>query len=64
MRETKGATMPKYVIAWTEENWYNLIIDAPHKTAALDMFYNNEYDREEVMLIGSELQDSLEIEEV
>ncbi len=56
--------MPKYVIAWTEENWYNLIVDAPSQIAALDMFYGNEYDREEVMLIGSELQDSLEIEEV
>jgi hypothetical protein len=56
--------MPKYVIAWTEENWYNLIVDAPTRREALDIFDNNEYDREEVMLIGSELQDSLEIEEV
>lgn len=56
--------MPKYVIAWTEEAWYNLIVDAPNKTAALDMFYNNEYDREECIWTGSELQDSVEIEEI
>ena len=56
--------MPKYLIAWTEENWYNVTIDAPSKFVALDKFYNQEYDREDVVLVGFELQDSVEVEEV
>ena len=56
--------MPKYLIAWTEEDWYNLVIDAPSKMVALDMFYNREYDSEDIVFVGNELQDSIEVEEI
>ena len=56
--------MPKYIVSWTEEDWYNVTIDAPSKLVALDKFYNQEYDSEEVVLVGSELQDSVEVDEV
>ena len=56
--------MTKYLISWTEETWYNLEIEAADKMEALDKFHNNEYDSEDAVFIGSELQDSVEIEEI
>lgn len=56
--------MPKYLIAWTEENWYNITIDAPSKSEAIDTFYAQKYDEEDVIFIGCELQDSVEVMEV
>jgi len=56
--------MSKYLIAWTEEEWYNVVIEADSKNAALDIFYNQEYDREDVKHVGSELQDSVEVEQL
>lgn len=57
--------MPKYLVSWEESNWYDIFIEAPSKMAALDMFYNNEYDRENVAIVGFELiPDTIECEEV
>lgn len=56
--------MSKYLIAWTEEDWYNVVIEAPSQNDALDMFWNQEYDREDIKHIGTELQDSIEVEQV
>ena len=56
--------MTKYLIAWTEENWYNLTIEADSKREALDKFYNHDFDYEDSVLVGSELQDSVEAEQV
>lgn len=56
--------MAKYLIAWTEEDWYNVEIEAESKDEALDKFWNREYDSEDINHIGSEFQDSLEIEEL
>lgn len=56
--------MTKYLIAWTEEDWYNITIEADSKAKALDMFHNREYDDHTVVHLGGELQDSIEIEEI
>ena len=56
--------MPKYLVAWTEENWYNITIEADSKWDALDKFHNHEFDYEDSILVGSELQDSVEAEEL
>jgi hypothetical protein len=56
--------MPKYLISWTEENWYNITIEADSAEEAKDKFYNHEFDYEDSILVGSELQDSVEAEEV
>jgi hypothetical protein len=56
--------MPKYLISWTEESWYEVDIVADSKEEALDIFHLNEYDREGIINIGWEMQDSVEIEEM
>jgi hypothetical protein len=56
--------MPKYLVSWTEENWYNITIEADSAEEAKDKFYNHEFDYEDSILVGSELQDSVEAEEL
>ena len=57
--------MPKYLISWEESQWMDLIIDAPSKLVALDMFHKNEYDREDVAIVGQEwIPDTLDCEEI
>lgn len=33
-----------YIISWTEENWYEVIIDAQSEEEALQKFENKDYD--------------------
>ena len=56
--------MPKYIVSWTEEDWYNVTIEADSPREALDKFYDREYDMDDVLLTGSELQDSVTVEAV
>ena len=57
--------MPKYLISWEESQWTNLIIDAPSQLAALDKFYNQEYNMEDVAVVGQEMiPDTMDIEEI
>lgn len=56
--------MAKFLVAWTEEDWYNLEIEADSKDEALDKFYSQEYNYDDIRHIGSELQDSVEVEEI
>jgi hypothetical protein len=55
--------MPKYEIQWTDELWYKLTVEAESEEIALDKFLSNEYDLGDADLFGSELQDSITIEE-
>lgn len=57
--------MPKYLISWEESCWYDLVIEAGSEAEALEMFHNNNYDREEVKWMGQEtLPDSIDIEQL
>ena len=57
--------MPKYLISWEESQWTNLIIDAPSQLAALDKFYNQEYNMEDIAIVGQEMiPDTMDIEEI
>ena len=57
--------MPKYLISWEESQWTNLIIDAPSQLAALDKFYNQEYNMEDIAIVGQEMiPDTIDIEEI
>ena len=57
--------MTKYLISWEESQWTNLIIDAPSQLAALDKFYNQEYNMEDVAVVGQEMiPDTIDIEEI
>lgn len=58
-------SMPRYVISWEESQWLNLIVDAPSELVALDKFFSNEYDREDVIFVGQEtLPDTIECEQI
>lgn len=57
--------MTKYLISWEESQWTNLIIDAPSQLAALDKFYNQEYNMEDIAIVGQEMiPDTIDIEEI
>ncbi len=56
--------MSKYLISWTEEDWYNVVIEADSKKQALDIWHDQAYDMEDIKHVGTELQDSIEIEQV
>ena len=57
--------MPKYLISRQESQWTNLIIDAPSQLAALDKFYNQEYNMEDIAVVGQEMiPDTIDIEEI
>ena len=56
--------MPKYLISWTEEDWYEVVIEADSKKKALDIWHDQAYDMENIVHTGTELQDSVEIEEI
>jgi hypothetical protein len=64
MRSGGRIKMPKYLVSWTEEDWYNITIEADSPRAALDMFYDREYDMEDIIHTGTELQDSVTVEAV
>ena len=56
--------MPKYLISWSEENFYNINIDADSEFSALAKFHNHEFDYEDSVLVSSQLQSSVEVEQV
>jgi hypothetical protein len=55
--------MAKYEIQWTDELWYRMTVEAESMDEALDKFNKQEYDLGDADLFGSELQDSVTIEE-
>jgi uncharacterized secreted protein with C-terminal beta-propeller domain len=56
--------MSKYLISWSEENFYNITIDANSEFSALTKFHNHEFDYEDSILVSSQLQASVEVEQV
>jgi hypothetical protein len=57
--------MAKYLFTWHEVDTLNLIIDADSKREALDKFFANDYDNEEVENVNVMFdEDSLEVEAV
>jgi hypothetical protein len=64
MASGDGVLMPKYEIQWTDELWYRMTVEANSEDEALDTFHSGEYDLGNADLFGSELQDSVTIEEI
>ena len=56
--------MSKYLISFTEEDWYNITIEADSYEEAKDKFWNGEFDTEDVKHTGTEIQESIDIEQV
>tara|TARA_R110000803_G_scaffold37005_1_gene79683 strand:- start:311 stop:484 length:174 start_codon:yes stop_codon:yes gene_type:complete len=40
--------MSKYLVAWTESDTLNLIVEASSKEEAIDKVFNGDYDSEDV----------------
>jgi hypothetical protein len=45
--------MTKYVVSWTEEDWYRVEIEADSYDDALDKFHAGDYDRQQAILTES-----------
>ena len=56
--------MSKYLISFTEEDWYNITIEADSYEDAKDKFWHGDFDYEDVKHTGTEIQESIDIEEV
>lgn len=54
--------MPIFRVSYTIEEWYTAEVEAENESEALELFHHGEYDNEECT--GSELQDSVEVEEI
>lgn len=55
--------MGKYVVQWTEEDWYEVLIDADSADDALNSFNSGSFDRGSARHVGCELQDSVAVKE-
>ena len=56
--------MSKYLISFTEENWYHITIEADSLEEAKELFWSGEFDNEDTLHTGTEIQESIDIEEV
>ena len=56
--------MSKYLISFTEEEWYNITIEANSFQEAKDKFWAQDFDLEDIVHTGTEIQESIDIEEV
>ena len=56
--------MPKYLISFTEENWCSIVIEADSMEQARDKFWAWDYDPEDVRHTDTEIQESIDIEEL
>ena len=57
--------MPKYLVSWTEETFFNTYVEADSEDEALNSFFDNVdncWDRAKI--VGSEVQDSIEVEAI
>lgn len=56
--------MARFKIDFTEEIWNRVFIEADSSDEALEMFWMGEFDYETVKIIGNEIQDGVDVEEV
>jgi hypothetical protein len=56
--------MAKYLISFTEEDWYNITIEADSLEEAKDKFWSQDYDHEDIRHTGTEIQEDIDVEEV
>ena len=55
--------MSKYVVSWTFEEWFKVEIEADSREEAYAKFMQDDFDMSEVKHTGSELQDSVTVNE-
>ena len=56
--------MPKFLISFTEEDWYNITIEADSLEEAKDKFWSHDFDLEDIVHTGTEIQEDIDVEEV
>jgi hypothetical protein len=56
--------MSNYLISFTEEEWYNITIEADSLQEAKEKFWAHDFDLEDIVHTGTEIQESIDIEEV
>jgi len=56
--------MARFKIDWTEELWQQVYIEAESEEQARELFWQGEFDNQLIELYGTEVQDSVLVEEV
>jgi len=56
--------MARFKIDWTEELWQQVYIEADSEEQARELFWQGEFDNQQIELYGTEVQDSVLVEEV
>jgi hypothetical protein len=56
--------MAEFVVSYTEENWYRVIIEAETEQEARDKFWEFDFDQESAKLTGEEIQEGIYVEEL
>lgn len=56
--------MARFKIDWTEELWQQVYIEADSEEQARELFWQGEFDNQLIELYGTEIQDSVLVEEV
>ena len=57
----KEADTMEYTVAWKEENWYKVRIEAKSIEEAKELFWAGEFDSAGVKHTGTEIQDDVDI---
>jgi hypothetical protein len=52
------------MISFTEEEWYNITIQADSFEEAKEKFWAQDFDLEDIVHTGTEIQESIDMEEV
>jgi len=53
--------MTKYLIEWTNEDWYRMEVEADSQEEALDNFWSGEYSWANAAIIGGEVQENVDV---
>ena len=53
--------MAKYLIEWTNEDWYRMEVEAESEQEALDNFWSGEYSWANAAIIGGEVQENVDV---
>jgi len=56
--------MAQFLVSYTEENWYRVVIEAKDEQEAKDKFWEFDFDVESAKLTGLEIQDGIDVEEL
>ena len=56
--------MPKFRVSFTEEDWYSIDIEAESADEAQEKFWSHDFNDSDLRHFGTEIQDSVEVEQL